>query len=77
VKLGRAADIITQHPVALLRTLKTTAEISKELNHHFSGTIHDDGAGSRQVIGVRFGSEIVRKYIEDAGGKNWRHAVRS
>jgi regulator of protease activity HflC (stomatin/prohibitin superfamily) len=33
VKLGRAADIITEHPVALqLRTLQTMAEISVEKN---------------------------------------------
>jgi regulator of protease activity HflC (stomatin/prohibitin superfamily) len=33
VKLGEAADIITQHPVALqLRTLQTMAEISTEKN---------------------------------------------
>jgi regulator of protease activity HflC (stomatin/prohibitin superfamily) len=33
VKLGQAADIITQHPVALqLRTLQTMAEISTEKN---------------------------------------------
>ena len=33
VKLGQAADIITQHPVALqLRTLQTMAEISIEKN---------------------------------------------
>ena len=33
VRLGEAADIITQHPVALqLRTLQTMAEISVEKN---------------------------------------------
>jgi hypothetical protein len=33
VKLGQAADIITQHPVALqLRTLPSMAEISVEKN---------------------------------------------
>jgi hypothetical protein len=33
VRLGEAADIITQHPVALqLRTLQTMAEISIEKN---------------------------------------------
>jgi len=33
VKLGQAADIITEHPVALqLRTLQTMAEISVEKN---------------------------------------------
>jgi len=33
VKLGQAADIITQHPVALqLRTLQTMAEIAVEKN---------------------------------------------
>ena len=33
MKLGQAADIITQHPVALqLRTLQTMAEISIEKN---------------------------------------------
>jgi hypothetical protein len=33
VKLGQAADIITEHPVALqLRTLQTMAEISIEKN---------------------------------------------
>src|SRR4051794_30702785 len=33
VQLGQAADIITQHPVALqLRTLQTMAEISVEKN---------------------------------------------
>jgi regulator of protease activity HflC (stomatin/prohibitin superfamily) len=33
VKLGQAADIITEHPVALqLRTLQTMAEISVERN---------------------------------------------
>jgi hypothetical protein len=33
VKLGQAADILTEHPVALqLRTLQTMAEISVEKN---------------------------------------------
>ena len=33
MKLGKAADIITQHPVALqLRTLQTMAEIATEKN---------------------------------------------
>jgi hypothetical protein len=33
IKLGQAADIITQHPVALqLRTLQTMAEIATEKN---------------------------------------------
>jgi hypothetical protein len=33
VKLGQAADIIAQHPVALqLRTLQTMAEIATEKN---------------------------------------------
>ena len=33
MKLGQAADIITQHPVALqLRTLQSMAEISVEKN---------------------------------------------
>jgi len=48
VKLGEAADIITQHPVALqLRTLQTMAEISVEKNStiifpaQFMGTLKD------------------------------------
>jgi regulator of protease activity HflC (stomatin/prohibitin superfamily) len=48
VKLGEAADIITQHPVALqLRTLQTMAEISVEKNStiifpaQFMSTVHD------------------------------------
>jgi regulator of protease activity HflC (stomatin/prohibitin superfamily) len=48
VKLGQAADIITQHPVALqLRTLQTMAEISVEKNStiifpaQFSTTVQD------------------------------------
>jgi len=47
-KLGEAADIITQHPVALqLRTLQTVAEISVEKNstHHVPRTIHEHGQG--------------------------------
>jgi hypothetical protein len=52
VKLGQAADIITQHPVALqLRTLQTMAEIGrKELDHHLPCTIYDDGAGSYRAL---------------------------
>ena len=49
VKLGEAADIITQHPVALqLRTLQTMAEICgrEEFHHHLPRAVHDDGAGS-------------------------------
>jgi regulator of protease activity HflC (stomatin/prohibitin superfamily) len=48
VKLGEAADIITQHPVALqLRTLQTMAEIAVERNStiifpaQFMTTVHD------------------------------------
>jgi hypothetical protein len=48
VKLGQAADIITQHPVALqLRTLQTMAEISTEKNStiifpaEFMTTVHE------------------------------------
>jgi regulator of protease activity HflC (stomatin/prohibitin superfamily) len=48
VKLGEAADIIAQHPVALqLRTLQTLAEISVEKNStivfptHFMATVQD------------------------------------
>jgi len=48
VKLGQAADIITQHPVALqLRTLQTMAEISTEKNStiifpaQFMTTVHE------------------------------------
>jgi regulator of protease activity HflC (stomatin/prohibitin superfamily) len=48
VKLGQAADIITQHPVALqLRTLQTMAEISVERNStiifpaQFMTTVHE------------------------------------
>jgi regulator of protease activity HflC (stomatin/prohibitin superfamily) len=48
VKLGEAADIITQHPVALqLRTLQTLAEISVEKNStiifptQFMTTVHE------------------------------------
>src|ERR1700693_5375210 len=48
VKLGQAADIITQHPVALqLRTLQTMAEISVEKNStiifpaQFMTTVHE------------------------------------
>jgi regulator of protease activity HflC (stomatin/prohibitin superfamily) len=48
VKLGEAADIIAQHPVALqLRTLQTLAEISVEKNStivfptQFMTTVHD------------------------------------
>ena len=48
VKLGEAADIITQHPVALqLRTLQTMAEISVEKNStsifpaQFMSTVQD------------------------------------
>ena len=51
VKLGEAADIITQHPVALqLRTLQTMAEISTEKNStiifpaQFMTTVQDAGA---------------------------------
>lgn len=47
-KLGEAADLITQHPVALqLRTLQTMAEISTEKNStiifpaQFMNTLHD------------------------------------
>jgi regulator of protease activity HflC (stomatin/prohibitin superfamily) len=48
MKLGQAADIITQHPVALqLRTLQTMAEISTEKNStiifpaQFMTTVHE------------------------------------
>jgi hypothetical protein len=48
MKLGQAADIITQHPVALqLRTLQTMAEISIEKNStiifpaQFMTTVHE------------------------------------
>jgi hypothetical protein len=56
VKLGQAADIITQHPVALqLRTLQTGGNLGrKELDHHFPGTIYDNGAGSLRAIVKRF-----------------------
>lgn len=47
-EIGRAADIITQHPLALqLRTLQTMAEISVEKNStiifpaQFMTTVHE------------------------------------
>jgi hypothetical protein len=69
VKLGEAADVISQHPVALqLRTLQTMAEINvEEFDHHLPGSIHDHGPGSHQddpqgrgdVIAVRASSEFL------------------
>jgi hypothetical protein len=59
VKLGQAADIITEHPVALqLRTLQTMAEISIEKNStiifpaQFMTTVQDAVAQSPTVGGV-------------------------
>ena len=61
VKLGEAADIITQHPVALqLRTLQTMAEISVEKNStiifpaQFMTTVQEAIA----LLGKDFGSEV-------------------
>jgi len=83
----QAADIITQHPVALqLRTLQTMAESrSKELDHHFPRTIYDDGAGSLcaqcqrfsikvalRVYGVRCGAPIQQQ----SGSSRTRHGRR-
>jgi regulator of protease activity HflC (stomatin/prohibitin superfamily) len=53
VKLGQAADIITQHPVAL--QLRTAADDGrncdrKELNDHLPRTIYDDSAGSYRHV---------------------------
>jgi len=66
VKLGQAADTITQHPVALqLRTLQTMAEIAteKELNHHLSRAIYDDGAGSYRHVEQGFKFQIVSNLL--------------
>jgi regulator of protease activity HflC (stomatin/prohibitin superfamily) len=62
VKLGQAADIITEHPVALqLRTLQTMAEISVEKNSTiiFPAQFHDHGAGSFLALVQRFSIQIV------------------
>jgi hypothetical protein len=55
VKLGQAADIITEHPVALqLRTLQTMAEISIERNStiifpaQFMATVQDAVASMKK-----------------------------
>jgi len=69
VKLGQAADIITQHPVALqLRTLQTMAEIATEKNStiifpaQFMTTVQEaiamlnkDSASERLVLDARQG----------------------
>src|SRR5712675_290641 len=52
MKLGQAADIITEHPVALqLRTPDDGGNLGrKELDHHLPRTIYDDGAGSYRAL---------------------------
>jgi regulator of protease activity HflC (stomatin/prohibitin superfamily) len=56
VKLGEAADIITQHPVALqLRTADDGGNLDREeLDHHLPRAIHDHGAGSARHVEKRF-----------------------
>ena len=74
VKLGEAADIISQHPVALqLRTLQTMAEISVEKNSTiiFPGSIHDDGSGGHQDDPWRRGSVIAALCRRRTGRPTW------
>ena len=62
VKLGQAADIIKEHPVAVqLRTLQTMAEISVEKNStiNLPCTVHDNGAGSVRAIVKGFSYKII------------------
>jgi regulator of protease activity HflC (stomatin/prohibitin superfamily) len=57
VKLGEAADIITQHPVALqLRTLQTMAEISTD---HLPRAVHDHRSRSNGHAQNGFGVEVA------------------
>ena len=57
VKLGEAADIITQHPVALqLRTLQTMAEISTD---HLPRAVHDHRSRSSGHAQNGFGVEVA------------------
>jgi len=75
VKLGQAADIITEHPVALqLRTLQTIAPHPpddggnlgrKEFDHHFPRTIYDDRAGSRPAIVEGFSIKIAWEQVRE------------
>ena len=65
VKLGEAADIIAQHPVALqLRTLQTMAEIvdREELDHHLPDAVHDHRPGGPGTAGEGLGDQIVSAY---------------
>ena len=58
VKLGEAADIIAQHPVALqLRTLQTMSEIATEKNSTiiFPARVHDHRAGGHCYYKRGFG----------------------
>jgi len=66
VKLGEAADIIAQHPVALqLRTLQTMAEIATEkLDHHLPDSVHDNRPGSTCPVEERL-SEFDAEIAED------------
>jgi hypothetical protein len=51
VKLGQAADIITQHPTSAPHPADDGGNLGrKELDHHLSRTIYDDGAGSFHAI---------------------------
>ena len=71
VKLGQAADIITQHPVALqLRTLQTMANLGgEEFHHHLPRPVHDDGAGSRSRCFQR--TRRRNSPIYDRPGARW------
>ena len=74
VKLGEAADIISQHPVALqLRTLQTMAEISVEKNStiifpaQFMTTVQE-AIKMIRGMGLRFLGGVVPAWLGGGGG---------
>jgi hypothetical protein len=52
VKLGQAADIITQHPCTSAPHSPDDGgnSVERKLDHHLPCTIYDDGAGSYRAI---------------------------
>jgi hypothetical protein len=72
VKLGQAADIVTQHPVALqLRTLQAMAEISVEKNStiifaaKFMTTVRDAIALLGKASAGKWGADVCgRKHVK-------------
>jgi regulator of protease activity HflC (stomatin/prohibitin superfamily) len=78
VKLGQAADIITQHPVALASHAADDGGNCdrKKFNHHLPRTIYDDSAGSHRHVEQGFSFQITSNSLVGSLMAEWARRDR-